>query len=94
MPASGRSASTRRDATSLATALEGASRSPKIRARDGHVVTHAGSSPSATRCSQNVHLSTVPERSSKYRASYGHASTQYRQPMQSSGLTRTTPFAL
>ena len=44
---------------SLETSESGSLKSPKCRPLPGHISMHAGSSPFASRCQQNVHFSTV-----------------------------------
>ncbi len=57
VPAAGRSGCARRDASFRLMALSGSSRSPKVKQCVGQTDTQAGSRPSFTRCTQNVHLS-------------------------------------
>src|SRR5665648_1266700 len=57
----------------------------------GHVCTHAGSRPSATRSSQSVHLLVTPKLSRNLGTPNGQAEVQYLHPMHLFRSSLTVP---
>src|SRR5215472_9518590 len=57
----------------------------------GHAFAQAGSSPTRCRSEQNVHLKARPSSRFFCTTPNGHATTQYEQPLQMSGCTKTPP---
>src|SRR6516165_1721625 len=66
---------------------------PKWRQPVGHALMQAGSRPTETRSTHNVHLAILPVVREKRGTSNGHPVSQYLQPMHWSGFTSTMPFA-
>ena len=92
MPASGMRVKESRRRSIREISLSASFRSPKWMLWVGHTDWHAVVGvPFSIRCTQNVHLSTVPDRGSTKRASYGHAAMHALQPVHLASSTSTMP---
>src|ERR1700737_2328011 len=66
---------------------------PKLRQPVGHALMHAGSRPTATRSTHNVHFAILPVFAENFGTSNGQPVEQYLHPMHFAGSTSTMPFA-